>query len=152
MLNTLGNQTESVPPLPPRHPVLHSVGAAGVIANRTAPEVPWSPARSCGPEGERGYFSLQEILVTPEYSPLLAPLFVTEAAKMNAADEAKEVCNDKIRKFHRLLRRYEPDGYGSIDPARGDKWVDEVTTVLEEMVEVGQLKGMSRGLIWTRLS
>ena len=135
LLNTLGNQPESVLPLPPHHPVMHRVGAAGVIANRSAPEVPWSPVRSCGPEGERGYSSLQEILVTPEYSPLLAPLFVTEAAKMNAADEAKKVCNSKIRKFHSLLRRYEPDGYGSIDPARGDKWVDEVTTALEEMVD-----------------
>ena len=86
LLNTLGNQPESVPPLPPRHPVLHSVGAVGVIANRTAPEVPWSPARFRRPEGKRGYSSLQEILVTPEYSPLLAPLFLTEAAKMMQDD------------------------------------------------------------------
>ena len=145
LLNTLENQQESVPPLPSRHPVLHRVGAAGVIANRSAPEVPWSPARSCRPEGERGYSSLQEILVTPEYSSLLAPLFVAEAAKMSALDEAKKVCNGKFRKFNSLLRMYEPDGYASIDPARGDKWSDEVSTALCEMVDAIEEMSIEHG-------
>ena len=81
---------------------------------------------------------------------------MTEAAKMNAADEAKKVCNGKIRKFHSLLRRYEPDDYGSIDPARGDKWADEVTTALGEVVdsieemsiEHGQTLGTAEVTAW----
>ena len=99
--------------MPPRHPVLQHVG---VLANRSAPEVPWTPPGSPrNSEIVRGHSSLQELLVTPEYSPLLAPLFVNPAVTMNHVDEAKTACNAKVRKFNRLMRRYEPDNYPVID-------------------------------------
>ena len=89
--------------------MLHRVGRVGVLVNRSAPEVPWTPIGSPRVGGSvRGHSLLEEFLVTPEYSPLLAPVLVKpilKADKMSAVEEAKKVCNGKIRKFHSLLRR-----------------------------------------------
>ena len=136
LLNGLENQQEgSAPPLPPRHPVLLRVGSASNLANRSAPEVPWTPPGSPrGSEIVRGHSSLQEILLTPEYSPLLAPLLV-KPSKMSLVDEAKTSCNDKVRKFNRLIRRYDSDRFPSIDQVCRKEWAAEVSAALEDMVD-----------------
>ena len=59
LLNTIGNPQGAAPPLPPRHPVLQRVG---VLTNRSAPEVPWTPPGSPrNSEIVRGHSSLQEL-------------------------------------------------------------------------------------------
>ena len=119
--------------MPPRHPVLQPVG---ILANRSAPEVPWTPPGSPrNSEVVRGHSSLQESLVTPEYSPLLAPLFVNPAVTMNPVDEAKTACHAKVRKFNRLMRRYEPDNYPVIDEVNRKEWSSEMSAALEDMVD-----------------
>ena len=106
--------------------------------------------------------SLREILATPEFSPLLAPLFVKpvlKADKMSAVDEAKKACNGKVRKFNSLIRRYDPDKYTSVDQVSRNKWEDETSTALSEMVdsieemsiEHGQTLGTAEVTSWKLL-
>ena len=51
-------------------------------------------------------------------------------------NQAKTECDGKIRKFNRLLRRYEPNNYGELDVARTNaEWTREVATALDDMVD-----------------
>ena len=72
----------------------------------------------------------------------LAPLYTTvqdtseDEVKAEKMEQAKSNCEDKIRKFNRLLRRYEPDEYTpSIVQCHRFAWTAEVSTALDDMVD-----------------
>ena len=56
--------------------------------------------------------------------------------KAEKMEQAKSSCEDKIRKFNRLLRRYEPDNCTpSVVQYNRTVWTAEVSTALDHMVD-----------------
>ena len=82
--------------------------------NSSAPQVPWTPQRA-GEERPDVFrctdqsSNLLEFLTTSRTSSLLAPLFQvdTKESKMDS-NEDRKTCENNIRKYNRLLRRYDP--------------------------------------------
>ena len=62
------------------------------------------------------------------------------------ANQAKTECDGKIRKFNRLLRKYEPNDYGEHSVARNNaEWTREVSIALDDMVDSIESMGISHG-------
>ena len=169
-----------------RHPVIVRAGQelAGVggelsaIRNHSlAPSIPWSPTRAFSdsvfesqspsrtdsaresstlPRG-----TLSELLSNSDTAPLLAPLFTSSTDSldnsMTALVDMKDACDAKVRRFTRLLRRYDPaDFQPSALVTNKSSWTSEATNALEELVDAieelcskhGQTLGSTEVGVW----
>ena len=131
-------QDPEEPQLPPTHPIQQQEGAS---LNFSAPQVPWTPPRiEEGPEGFRHpnqSSNLLELLSSSRTSCLLAPLIQADIkeTKMDL-DEEKNSCESNLRKYNRLLRRYDPS---KVDPesVKTDhrEWKREISAALDVVVD-----------------
>ena len=158
-LDCVLNQTPEQPPqVPPRHP-LPSYSTPGVITatNISAPREPWTPPRNSPcPEqfssiDNKSQGHLLEILTSPESAPLLSTLFTNIELKNSKMEEAREVCEGKIRKYNRLLRRFDPDELDSVTVEHNRLVMTaEVSNALDELVESIETMSIDHGQVLGR--
>ena len=136
-LRSIPNPGQPHLPLPP--PIQQP---ENLSLNSSAPQVPWTPQRA-GEERPDVFrctdqsSNLLEFLTTSRTSSLLAPLFQIDIkeSKMDSSEERKS-CDNNIRKYNRLLRRYDP---GNADPDTVEtyhrEWSKEVSAALDAVVD-----------------
>ena len=153
LLNSLNPQNQS-----DCHPPPHQGDRGAVtlhppvpgLLSLSAPQAPWTPPRQRTSCLRNPNYPIHHILNSPRSSSLLAPLFVNSSETVEQVimemQQAKEDCDAKIRKFNRLIRRYDP---GPLEPdavqQNRAEWSRELSSALDDLVDSIETMSIKHG-------
>ena len=103
--------------------------------------IPWSPTTRTSSDSvfesqtlPRG--TLLELLSNSDTAPLFTSSTDSVDDNMSALVDMKDACDAKVRRFTRLLRRYDPTAFQpSALVTNKSSWTSEATNALEELVD-----------------